>query len=150
MAKSAKDEGRRKAAPGQRWLRLPGMVRAAPCATVIGAGLAWVDEVLERERVALCGERYAHLASSGAARRTRGELAGAGRPAGCSAAAREHKKRTVTAALPERRRGSIRSAMNQAYATRDPKRARRLRESLARRLEHPPPDAAVSLRAVVH
>jgi putative transposase len=31
---------------------------------------------------------------------------------------REHKKRTVTAALPERRRGSIRSAMNQAYATR--------------------------------
>jgi hypothetical protein len=68
MAKSAKDEGRRKAAPGQRWLRLPGMVRAAPCATVIGAGLAWVDEVLERERVALCGERYAHLADRRAQR----------------------------------------------------------------------------------
>ena len=36
---------------------------------------------------------------------------------------REHKKRNVTDALPERLRGSIRSAMNQAYATRDAKRA---------------------------
>jgi transposase-like protein len=47
---------------------------------------------------------------------------------------REHKKRNVTDALPERLRGSIRSAMNQAYAARDPKRARRLLEGLARRL----------------
>jgi putative transposase len=47
---------------------------------------------------------------------------------------REHKKRNVTDALPERLRGSIRSAMNQAYATRDSKRARRLLEGLARRL----------------
>jgi hypothetical protein len=68
MTKSAKDEGRRKAAPGQRWLRLPGMVREALYDTVIGAGLAWVDEVLERERVALCGERYEHLADRRAQR----------------------------------------------------------------------------------
>jgi putative transposase len=59
---------------------------------------------------------------------------------------REHKKRNVTDALPERLRASIRSAMNQAYATRDPKRARRLLEGLARRLEHQHPGAAASLR----
>jgi putative transposase len=59
---------------------------------------------------------------------------------------REHKKRNVTEALPERLRGSIRSAMNQAYATRDPKRARRLLEGLAGRLEHQHPGAAASLR----
>src|SRR5271157_854478 len=49
---------------------------------------------------------------------------------------REHKKRNVTDALPERLRGSIRSAMNQAYATRDPKLARRQLDGLVRRLEH--------------
>jgi transposase-like protein len=59
---------------------------------------------------------------------------------------REHKKRNVTEALPERLRASVRAAMNQAYATRDPKRARRLLETLARRLEHPHPGAAASLR----
>jgi len=36
--------------------------------TVIGAGLACVDEVLEAERVALCGERYAHLVDREASR----------------------------------------------------------------------------------
>ena len=36
--------------------------------TVIGAGLACVDEVLEAERVALCGERYAHLVDPEASR----------------------------------------------------------------------------------
>jgi transposase-like protein len=59
---------------------------------------------------------------------------------------REHKKRNVTDALPERLRGSIRSAMNQAYATRDLKRAQRLLEGLAQRLEHQHPGAAASLR----
>jgi putative transposase len=59
---------------------------------------------------------------------------------------REHKKRNVTDALPERLRASVRSAMNQAYATRDTKRARRLLEGLARRLEHQHPGAAASLR----
>jgi len=39
---------------------------------------------------------------------------------------REHKKRNVTDALPERLRVAVRSAMNEAYATRDIKRARRL------------------------
>jgi putative transposase len=39
---------------------------------------------------------------------------------------REHKKRNVTDALPER----MRSTMGQAYASRDPKRARQLPENL--------------------
>ena len=59
---------------------------------------------------------------------------------------REHKKRNVTDALPERLRAAVRSAMNQAYATRDTKRARRLLEGLARRFEHQHPGAASSLR----
>jgi putative transposase len=59
---------------------------------------------------------------------------------------REHKKRNVTDALPQRLRHSVRSAMNQAYATRDGKRARRLLDNLARRLEHQHPGAAASLR----
>src|SRR5579863_4421576 len=68
MTKSAKNEGGKKAAPGQLWQHLPGMVREALYDTVIGAGLACVDEVLEIERVALCGERYAHLADRQAQR----------------------------------------------------------------------------------
>jgi putative transposase len=59
---------------------------------------------------------------------------------------REHKKRNVSESLLERLRASVRSAMNQAYATRDPKRARRLLENLARRLEDQHPGAAASLR----
>jgi len=57
-----------------------------------------------------------------------------------------HKKRNVADALPERMRASVHTAMNQAYATRDPKRARRLLENLARRLESAHPGAAASLR----
>ncbi len=59
---------------------------------------------------------------------------------------REHKKRNVTDALPERLRASIRNAMSQAYATRDAGRAQRLLENLARRLDHQHPGAAASLR----
>lgn len=59
---------------------------------------------------------------------------------------REHKKRNVTEALPERLRAGVRSAMVQAYAARDAKRARRLLENLARQLEHQHPGAAASLR----
>jgi transposase-like protein len=59
---------------------------------------------------------------------------------------RQHKKRNVSEALPERMRSSVLSAMSQAYATRDPKRARRLLENLARRLEPDYPSAAGSLR----
>src|SRR6266436_9086037 len=67
MSKSAKSEDREKAADqGQLWLR--GLVREALYETVIGAGLACVDEALEGERVALCGERYAHLADRQALR----------------------------------------------------------------------------------
>lgn len=57
-----------------------------------------------------------------------------------------HKKRNVTEALPQRLRASVHSAMNQAYATGDAKRARRLLENLARRLESDHPGAAASLR----
>ena len=47
MSKSAKSEGRKKAADrGQLWLRLPGLVREALYETVIGAGLACVDEAV--------------------------------------------------------------------------------------------------------
>ena len=323
MNKSAKSkDGRKAVGPGQRWLHLPGLVREALYDTVIGAGLACVDEALEAERVALCGERYEHLADRQALRAghvasslvlggrrvamqrprarsvegrelrlpswrewsardplderaleqmvlgvsTRGyarsleplpeavtvrgvsksavserfvygterklaelmsrdlrqlrlvallldgvhfgehvvlaavgvdaqgdkhvlglregatENAAAGRALLADLAerglatnrallividgakalhkavvdvfgahaliqrCREHKKRNVTDALPERLRASVRSAMNQAYATRDPKRARRLLDGLARRLEHQHPGAAASLR----
>ncbi len=57
-----------------------------------------------------------------------------------------HKKRNVTDALPERMRAWVRNTMNQAYATRDPKRARRLLENLAHKLESAHPGAAASLR----
>lgn len=56
-----------------------------------------------------------------------------------------HKRRNVADALPERMRASVHTAMNQAYATRDPKRARRLLDNLARRLESAHPGAAASL-----
>src|SRR6202795_1860214 len=68
MKKSAKGKDGRNAARGQRWLQLSGMVQEALYDTVIGAGLACVDEVLEMERVALCGERYEHLADRQALR----------------------------------------------------------------------------------
>ncbi|MGH7812388.1 MAG: IS256 family transposase [Candidatus Binataceae bacterium] len=62
MSKSAKSkDGKKAAGAGQLWLRLPGLVREALYETVIGAGLACVDEALEAERAALCGTRYRHL-----------------------------------------------------------------------------------------
>src|SRR6267378_1211227 len=322
MKKSAKGKDGRKAARGQLWLQLSGMVREALYDTVIGAGLACVDEVLEMERVALCGERYEHLAdrqalraghvasslvmggrrvavqrprartveghelklpswrewsardpleeraveqmvlgvstrgyarsleplpeavavrgisksavsarfvygterklaelmsrelrelklvalmidgvhfaehvvlaavgvdehgskhvlglregateNAAAVRALLGELVERGLDTNRSLLVvidgakalhkavvevfgshaliqrcREHKKRNVTEALPERLRATVRSAMTQAYATRDPRRARRLLDNLARRLEHQHPGAAASLR----
>ena len=69
MSKNDKDKsGSKGANAGQLWLRLPGLVREALYDTVISAGLACVDEALEAERVALCGERYAHLAERQALR----------------------------------------------------------------------------------
>src|SRR5208282_3393478 len=63
MNKRAKNKGGKKAASeGQLWLRLPGLVGEALYETVIGAGLACVDEALEAERAALCGARYLHKA----------------------------------------------------------------------------------------
>jgi putative transposase len=69
MSKSAKSKGRKEAASkGQLWLRLPGLVGAALYETVIGVGLACVDEALEAERAALCGARYLHIADRQALR----------------------------------------------------------------------------------
>jgi transposase-like protein len=59
---------------------------------------------------------------------------------------RAHKKRNVAEALPERLRAQTRSAMSQAYAAADPKRARQLLDNLARTLEREYPGAAASLR----
>src|SRR5208282_4142456 len=69
MNKSAKNKGGKKAgSEGQLWLRLPGLVGAALYETVIGVGLACVDEALEAERAALCGARYLHIADRQALR----------------------------------------------------------------------------------
>jgi putative transposase len=69
MNKSAKNKGERKAAgAGQLWLRLPELVGEALYETVIGVGLACVDEALEAERAALCGARYEHRANRQALR----------------------------------------------------------------------------------
>ena len=57
-----------------------------------------------------------------------------------------HKRRNVLDALSERRRASVRTALIQAYASRDPKRAHRLLENLAHKLESAYPGAAASLR----
>lgn len=58
----------------------------------------------------------------------------------------EHKKRNVADQLPELLRPSVRRAMNEAYESSDPKRARRLLENLAVQLEVEHPGAAASLR----
>jgi putative transposase len=58
----------------------------------------------------------------------------------------EHKKRNVADQLPESLRPSVRRAMNEAYESSDPKRALRLLENLATRLESEHPGAAASLR----
>jgi putative transposase len=59
---------------------------------------------------------------------------------------RQHKKRNVTDALPERMRSQVNSAMSQAYASGDVNRTRQLLENLARSLERSHPGAAASLR----
>ena len=58
----------------------------------------------------------------------------------------EHKKRNVADQLPESMRPAVRRAMNEAYESSDPKRALRLLENLAARLEGEHPGAAASLR----
>ena len=69
MNKSAKRTEGKKAADGEQlWLRLSGLVRDALYDTVMVTGLACVDEVLEAERAALCGARYAHQAERQALR----------------------------------------------------------------------------------
>jgi len=59
---------------------------------------------------------------------------------------RQHKKRNVTDGLPERMRSQVNSAMSQAYASGEVKRARHLLENLGRSLERGYPGAATSLR----
>ena len=57
-----------------------------------------------------------------------------------------HKTRNVQEQVPDTKRASVRSAMNEAYRTRDAARAKKLLENLARRLEADHPSAAASLR----
>src|SRR5947209_20057513 len=84
VRKNAKSKPARKAAgQGQLWLHLPGLVREALYETVVAAGLACVDEVLEAERSRLCGARYRHLAERQALRAGHlAQLTGAGWPPG--------------------------------------------------------------------
>jgi putative transposase len=59
---------------------------------------------------------------------------------------REHKKRNVTDALPRQTRTAMRQLLNQAYATGDLARARKLLEQQARQLQRAHPGAAAALR----
>jgi len=59
---------------------------------------------------------------------------------------RQHKKRNVREHLPRQMWPSVKHAMNDAYKTRDPKRAHKILMNLARRLEDDHPGAAASLR----
>lgn len=58
----------------------------------------------------------------------------------------EHKRRNVADQLPESMRTPVRRAMKEAYRCRDAKRARRLLDTLAERLDAEHPGAAASLR----
>jgi putative transposase len=58
----------------------------------------------------------------------------------------EHKRRNVADQLPESMRKPVRRAMKEAYRCRDAKRARRLLDALAERLDADHPGAAASLR----
>jgi putative transposase len=58
----------------------------------------------------------------------------------------EHKKRNVLDALPQNKRLSVKRALNEAFHTDDPARAKRMLENLVRSLEEPHPGAAASLR----
>ncbi len=57
-----------------------------------------------------------------------------------------HKRRNVQKHLPIQKRSSTLRAMNQAYRTRSPKRAKQLLTNLARALEEKHPGAAASIR----
>jgi transposase-like protein len=59
---------------------------------------------------------------------------------------RQHKRRNVRQHLPRQMWPSVKRAMNEAYKTGKPERARQLLLNLARRLEDEHPGAAASLR----
>ena len=59
---------------------------------------------------------------------------------------REHKKRNITDALPKPMRTAMRQALNQAYASGDVTRIRKLLEQHARKLHYDYPGAAAALR----
>ena len=58
----------------------------------------------------------------------------------------EHKKRNVLDALPDGKRVSVKRALNDAFRTRDVKRAQQLLDNLIRRLSEDHPGAAESLK----
>jgi transposase-like protein len=57
-----------------------------------------------------------------------------------------HKRRNVLGHLPQSERGRVKRALDEAWNSDDPKRAKRLLENLARSLESQHPGAAASLR----
>src|SRR5712691_921245 len=147
MSKSAKSEGRRKAAgEGQLWLRLPGLVREALYDTVIGAGLACVDEVLEAERVVLCGARYEHAIERQALRA--GHAASSLVLGGRRVAVQGPRARTVEG-------GELRLPSWREWSARDPLDERALEQMVlgvstrryARSLE-PLPEAVAAVRGI--
>jgi putative transposase len=68
MEKIGRRRSREQRAHGQLRLPLRELVREALFDTVVASGLEYVGEVLEEERTALCGPRYAHLGERAALR----------------------------------------------------------------------------------
>jgi hypothetical protein len=66
--KNGKRRGREQSAERQAMLPLRGLAREALWDTVMISGLAFVEEELEAERMALCGQRYARQAGRQALR----------------------------------------------------------------------------------
>jgi len=58
----------------------------------------------------------------------------------------QHKKRNVLEALPQSKRESVKRTLDEAYATAEHARAKRMLENLARSLEDQHPGAAASVR----
>jgi hypothetical protein len=67
MAKTGRSRIQEQAG-GQQYLPLKEFAREALWDTVVLSGLAYMEEVLEAERTAVCGECYAHLSDRAAMR----------------------------------------------------------------------------------
>lgn len=103
---------------------------------------ALLADLIER---GLPSDRSLLLVSDGA-KALRRAFADAFGPRGLIRRRRQHKQRNVADALPERMRATANSAMSQAYARGEVKRARQPLGNLARSLERSHPGAAAALR----